>query len=100
MLDTLAEGLGAFVRTLAAFGGLVVAIGVLAHALTWLLFRRRATRFVWSYWNALGVLLIVTGFAGLGYGWLALGLQSTAGSALAGLGLLLLSAGLWMIIPV
>jgi hypothetical protein len=36
----------------------------------------------------------------MAYAWLALGLQSGAGSLLLGVGLLLASAGLWMLVPV
>jgi hypothetical protein len=55
---------------------------------------------VWGYWNVVGAALLIFGVTGIGYGWLGLGLDTTAGSALAGLGLLLASAGLWMLIPV
>jgi hypothetical protein len=104
MLAQVLRGLGTAVAgavgTLAWIAGLVVLIGVTAHALTWLLTRRATARWVWSYWNALGSTMLLAGLAVLGYGWLAFGLQTGTGSVVAGLGLLLLSAGLWMLIPV
>lgn len=100
MLEQALETAGAFARALLLYGSAVVLLGVVAHVLAWLLARRRAARWVWSYWNAVGVVLVLLGVAAIGYGWLALGLQTSAGGALVGLGLLLASAGLWMLIPV
>ena len=95
------------VKTLQEFGqvllflvGAVVLLGAVAHALGWLLGRRRAAGFVWRAWNVLGVLLLGAGVFSMAYAWRALGLQSGLGSLLLGLGLLLASAGLWMLVPV
>ena len=96
VLDTAVSAAG----TLAWILGLVFLLGVFAHALARLLVRRRTAHWVWNYWNGLGTTLMLAGLAGIGYTWIALGFQTPAGSALAGLGLLLLSAGLWMLIPV
>ena len=94
-------------RALADFGetvlfllGGVVLIGALAHVLGWLLARRRAAQFVWRAWNLLGALALGLGVLSMAYAWGALGLQSAWGSLLLGLGLLLASAGLWMLVPV
>ena len=81
------------------FGG-VVLIGALAHALGWLLARRRTAEFVWRAWNVLGAGLLGAGILGMAYAWVALGLQSGWGSLLLGLGLLLASAGIWMLVPI
>lgn len=94
------QSLAAAVGTVAYIAGLVVLVGVSAHALTWVLTRRRTVQWVWTYWTALGSTLLVAGLGVLGYGWLTFGLQTSPGSLLAGLGLVLLSAGLWMLIPV
>lgn len=77
-----------------------VLIGAVAHLLGWLLARRRTAEFVWRAWNVLGALLLGLGILGMGYAWVELGLQSGGGSLLLGLGLLLASAGLWMLVPV
>ena len=77
-----------------------VLIGAVAHLLGWLLARRGTAEFVWRAWNVLGVLLLGLGILGMGYAWAALGLQSGWGSLVLGLGLLLASAGLWMLVPV
>jgi hypothetical protein len=100
MLERVLHGLGSTASTVAYIAGLMVFIGATAHALGWLLTRRRAAAWVWGYWNLLGAVLLLAGLGGLGYGWFVLGLHSSAGSALAGLGLLLASAGLWMIVPI
>jgi hypothetical protein len=100
MLQRMLQSLSEAGSSLAYYAGLVLFIGVTAHAVTWALTRRRAVQWVWGYWNALGGLLFLAGLAAIGYGWLGLGLQTSAGSALAGAGLLLASAGLWMIIPI
>jgi hypothetical protein len=100
MLQRVLQSLGEAGSALAYYAGLVLFIGVTAHAVTWALTRRRAVEWVWGYWNVLGSLLLLGGLAAIGYGWLALGLHTAAGSALAGAGLLLASAGLWMIIPI
>lgn len=93
-------GAGALVlRTLLYLAAAVVLLGALAHALTWLCFHRRAARWVWNAWNLVGTGLLAAGVAAMGYGWLGLGLDTGAGSALAGFGLLLASAGLWMLVP-
>ncbi|HLE45200.1 MAG TPA: hypothetical protein VJB36_14410 [Methylomirabilota bacterium] len=99
-LQSVGQSVTAAVGTLASIAGLVVVVGVSAHALTWVLTRRRTARWVWSYWNTLGSALLLAGLVILGYGWLVFGLQTNPGSVLVGLGLLLLSAGLWMLIPV
>ncbi len=75
-------------------------IGALAHVLGWLLARRQTAQFVWRAWNVLGVLLLALGVVGIGYAWGALGLESSWGSLLLGLGVLLASAGIWMLVPV
>jgi hypothetical protein len=100
LLDRALQSAGHAVATVAYLAGLVVLIGVAAHALAWVLTRRRTAAWVWGYWNGLGTLVLLAGVTALGYAWLVFGLGSNAGSALAGLGLLLLSAGLWMLIPV
>jgi hypothetical protein len=100
LLDGALQSAGEVVATLAYLAGLVVLIGVAAHAVAWLLTRRRTAAFVWGYWNGLGTVVLLAGLIALGYAWLVFGLGSNAGSALAGLGMLLLSAGLWMLIPV
>jgi hypothetical protein len=100
MLEGAARTVGDAVSTLLSIGGLVIFIGVSAHALTWALMRRRAVQWVWGYWNILGSALLLLGLTAIGYGWLALGLESAGGSTLAGVGLLLASAGLWMIVPI
>lgn len=87
-------------ETLVFILGGVVLIGALAHVLGWLLARRRTAQFVWRAWNILGALLLGMGVLGMAYAWGALGLQSGWGSLLLGLGLLLASAGLWMLVPV
>ena len=89
-----------FVETLVFILGGVVLIGALAHVLGWLLARRQTAQFVWRAWNVLGVLLLGAGVLGMAYAWGALGLQSGWGSLVLGLGLLLASAGLWMLVPV
>ena len=99
-LSGLLQSAGDALATVAYLAGLVLLIGVSAHALAWLLTRRRTVAWVWTYWNGLGTIVLLAGLTALGYAWLVFGLASTAGSALAGLGLLLLSAGLWMLIPV
>jgi hypothetical protein len=96
MVTTLAE----FGRMLLLWVGAVVLLGAVAHALGWLLVRRRAARFVWRAWNLLGIVFLGVGILSMGYAWWALGLQSGPGSLLLGLGLLLASAGLWMLVPV
>ncbi len=89
-----------FAETLVFILGGVVLIGALAHVLGWLLARRHTAQFVWRAWNVLGSLLLGLGVLGMAYAWGALGLQSGWGSLLLGLGLLLASAGLWMLVPV
>jgi hypothetical protein len=96
MLDSLAAALSTF----AYIAGLVLLIGVVSHGAGWLLMRRGTAQFVWNYWNGLGTAVLVGGLGMLGYAWIVFGLQSKAGSLLAGFGLMLLSAGLWMLIPV
>ena len=87
-------------RTLLFIAGLVVFIGAAAHALGWLLLRQRTARWVWRFWNVVGAALLLLGVAAIGYGWLGLGLHTGAGSLVTGLGVLLASAGLWMLVPV
>jgi|RhiMetdeSRZDD1v2_1073273.scaffolds.fasta_scaffold158597_3 hypothetical protein len=94
------ESLSAVVGTLATMAGLVVLVGVLSHALAWVLTRRSTARWVWNYWNGLGGAILLGGLGTLGYAWIVFGLHTKVGSLLAGVGLLLLSAGLWMLIPV
>jgi hypothetical protein len=89
-----------FAETLVFLLGGVVLIGALAHVLGWLLARRRTAQLVWRAWNVLGALLLGMGVLGMAYAWGVLGLQSGWGSLLLGLGLLLASAGLWMLVPV
>ena len=89
-----------FAETVLFLLGGAVLIGALAHALGWLLARRRTAEFVWQAWNVLGVVLLGLGVLGMGYAWLALGPQSGWGSVVLGLGLLLASAGIWMLVPV
>jgi hypothetical protein len=92
--------LGEFGRLLLLLAGAVVLLGAMAHVLGWLLVRRRTARLVWRAWNVLGVLFLGVGILSMVYAWWALGLQSGFGSLLLGLGLLLASAGLWMLVPV
>ena len=89
-----------FAETLLFLLGGVVLIGALAHVLGWLLVRRRTAQLVWRAWNVLGALFLGLGVLGMAYAWGVLGLQSGWGSLLLGLGLLLASAGLWMLVPV
>ncbi|HWC04456.1 MAG TPA: hypothetical protein VHF87_17020 [Methylomirabilota bacterium] len=89
-----------FGETLLILLGGALLIGALAQAVGWLLARRRTAQIVWRAWNLLGALLLALGILGMAYAWGALGLQSGAGSLLLGLGLLLASAGLWMLVPV
>jgi hypothetical protein len=96
VLRTLVE----FGRMLLLLTGGVVLLGAVAHAVGWLLVRRRAAHLVWRAWNLLGVVLLGAGVVTMGYAWGALGLQSGLGSWLIGLGLLLASAGLWMLVPI
>jgi hypothetical protein len=96
MLRALAD----FGETLLFLLGGAVLIGALAHVLGWLLARRQTAQFVWRAWNALGALLLALGVLGMAYAWGALGLASGWGSLLLGLGLLLASAGIWMLVPV
>jgi hypothetical protein len=96
VLTSLAE----FGQILLLLVGGVVALGALAHALGWLLGRRRTARLVWRAWNLLGILFLGLGVLSMGYAWWILGLQSGLGSLLLGVGLLLASAGLWMLVPV
>jgi hypothetical protein len=96
MLRAMAE----FGETLLILLGGALLIGALAQAVGWLLARRRTAQIVWRAWNLLGALLLALGILGMAYAWGALGLQSGAGSLLLGLGLLLASAGLWMLVPV
>jgi hypothetical protein len=96
MLKTLVD----FGQTFLLLAGGVVLIGALAHAVGWVLVRRRAAGFVWRAWNLLGGLLLGVGVLSMAYAWGVLGLQSGSGTLLLGLGLLLASAGLWMLVPV
>ena len=89
-----------FAETLVFILGGVVLFGALAPVLGWLLARRHTAQFVWRGWIVLGSLLLGLGVLGMAYAWGALGLQSGWGSLLLGLGLLLASAGLWMLVPV
>jgi hypothetical protein len=100
MLDRLAETAGSFVGTLASIVGLILLLGVSSHAVTWLITRRRTLHWVWTYWSVVGSVLLAAGFGAIGYAWLVLGFQTLGGSLLAGLGMLLASAGLWMMLPV
>src|SRR5262249_33857065 len=100
MAATMLESVSAAVGTLASIAGLVVLVGVAAPALAWVVTRGRTARWVWNYWNGLGSAILLGGLGTLGYAWIAFGLQSKVGSLLAGVGLLLLSAGVWMLIPV
>ena len=94
------ERLGEAGRVLLYVLALIVGIGAVSHLLGWLFLRERTVRFVWAAWNVLGVGLLLAGVAALGYAWLGFGFQSTWGSTLAGAGLLLASAGIWMLVPV
>ena len=96
MLSTLT----AFGETLLFLLGGVVLIGALANMLGWLLARRGTAEFVWRAWNVLGAGLLGVGVLAMAYAWVALGLQSGWGSLLLGLGLLLASAGIWMLVPI
>jgi hypothetical protein len=96
MLERVAEA-GRFLLYGAA---LVVGIGAVSHALGWLLVRRGTVSFVWAAWNVLGALLLAAGVAVIGYGWLGVGLHTGWGSTVAGVGLLLASAGIWMLVPI
>ena len=96
MLERLAEA----GRFLLYAGALIVGIGAVSHFLGWLLVRRGTVRFVWAAWNVLGVLLLLAGVVVIGYGWLGIGLHTGWGSTVAGVGLLLASAGIWMLVPI
>jgi hypothetical protein len=96
MLTTLRE----FGQMLLLLVGGVVLLGAVANALGWLLGRRRAAGLVWRAWNLLGAVFLGVGVLGMAYAWWGLGLQTALGSLVLGLGLLLASAGLWMLVPV
>jgi hypothetical protein len=96
VLKTLTE----FGQTVLLLVGGVVLLGAVAHALGWLLVRRRTAGLVWRAWSLLGGLLLGVGVLSMAYAWWVLGLQSGLGGLLIGLGLLLASAGLWMLVPV
>ncbi|HZS32132.1 MAG TPA: hypothetical protein VFC42_02025 [Methylomirabilota bacterium] len=96
MLASVAE----FGRTLLFLLAGVVLVGALAHGLGWLLARRRTAEFVWEAWNLLGAGLLAAGVAAIGYGWWGLGLHSGGGNLLLGVGVLLASAGIWMLVPI
>ena len=96
MLKTLTE----FAEMVLLLVGAGVLLGAVAHTLGWLLGRRRTAGFVWRAWNVLGVLFLAVGLVAMGYAWWGLGMQSGLGSLLLGLGLLLASVGLWMLVPV
>ncbi len=100
IVDRALQTLGDAAATLAYVVGLVVLVAVGSHALAWLLTRRRTAAWVWGYWNGVGAAILVVGLAAVAYAWLAVGLATPLGSAVAGVGLLLLSAGLWMLVPV
>jgi hypothetical protein len=89
-----------FAATLVLLLGGAILIGTVAHALGWFLARRATAEFVWRTWNLFGVGLLLVGIVGMAYAWAALGLQSGTGSLLLGLGLLLASAGIWMLVPI
>ena len=89
-----------FGETLLFLLGGVVLLGALANMLGWLLARRRTAEFVWRAWNVLGAALLGGGILAMAYAWVALGLQSGWGSLVLGLGLLLASAGIWMLVPI
>ena len=95
MLERVAEA----GRVLVYVAALIVGIGAVSHLLGWLLVRERTVHFVWAAWNVLGALLLVSGTVVIGYGWLGIGLHTGWGSTVAGLGLLLASAGIWMLVP-
>jgi hypothetical protein len=78
----------------------VVLIGAVAHLGGWILARRQTAQLVWRAWNVLGVVFLGLGVLGIVYAWGTLGLHSGWGSLLLGLGVLLASAGLWMLVPV
>jgi hypothetical protein len=96
VLNNLVEG----ARLLAYAAGLILLIGAISHVLAWVLTRQRTARWVWRAWNVVGAGLLAAGTAAIAYGWWGYGLHTGVGSALAGLGLLLASAGLWMIVPI
>ena len=96
MLTTLVEWAETLVFLLAG----IVLIGALAQLLGWLLARRQTAQFVCRAWNVLGTLVLSLGVLGIVYAWGTLGLQSGWGSLLLGLGVLLASAGIWMLVPV
>ena len=96
MLTVLVE----FAETLVFLLAGAVLLGALAHLLGWLLARRRTAQFVWRAWNVLGGVFLALGVLGMAYAWGALGLQSGWGSLLLGVGVLLASAGIWMLVPV
>lgn len=58
---------------------------------------RGGLQWVWDHWNLVGAVLLVAGMAGIGGAWFLLGLTTVPGSAVAGLGVLLVSAGFWML---
>ena len=101
MLHQIAEMAASLVGTLAAIAGGVLLLGVSSHVITWVMTRRRRSLgWVWTYWNVVGGAFLTAGFGALGYAWLSLGLKTLSGSLLAGLGMLLASAGFWMMLPV
>jgi hypothetical protein len=99
-LQGLAEAGASWLRLTLLVLAAMVLLGALSHAVGWLVSRQGTARFIWSAWNVLGSVCLAAGVALMGYGWLAFGLETTLGSLLAGVGLLLASAGLWMLVPV
>ena len=96
MVTTLKE----FGQLLLLLVGAVVLLGALAHASAGCSFaagRRGSSGGRGTCWAGL---LLGVGVLSMAYAWWALGLQSGLGSLLLGLGLLLASAGLWMLVPV
>ncbi|MBI2466293.1 MAG: hypothetical protein HYV62_00450 [Candidatus Rokubacteria bacterium] len=79
-----------------AYVGALVVILAVSHGLARLM-SRGGLRWVWTHWNLVGAVLLVAGLHGIGGAWFFLGLTTTAGSAVAGAGILLASAGFWML---
>lgn len=80
----------------AAYAAALLVILAVSHGLARLL-SRGGLQWLWDHWNLVGAALLVAGLAGLGGAWFLLGLTTVSGSAVAGLGVLLASAGFWML---
>ena len=99
-MNAMGERLAETGRMLVYIAGLVLLIGAASHALAWILTRRGTVRWVWRAGNVLGAMFLGFGVVAITYAWAGLGLHTGPGGLVAGLALLLASAGLWMLVPI